>query len=772
MSTAFDTPDPGDLLEIENLTQVFDPINALEDGSAQWAGNTGGSADAYTASITPAPASLTAGLLVKVRIHAANTGASTLNLNGLGATAIRLLNAALAGGELAANATYILIYDGTYWQIIGGGGSGGSGGSVAIGDITDWPAGVDATEVGYLNGVTSAIQTQLDSKAASSHTHAASAITSGELALAQGGTGADLSATGGSGQYVKQNSAGGVLTVGTISASDLPSSIDAAKIADGSVSNTEFQYIGGVTSDVQTQLNAKPNISLLTTAGDIIYRDGSGWQRLPIGTAGQVLKVNSGADAPEWGGVAAGDLPTGIDAAKIADGSVSNTEFQYLGSVTSNIQTQLNAKEATITTLSTTKGGLGLNAGSSDGYPKFASGTVTIGNIAASDLPTGIDAAKLADGSVSNTELQYINSVTSNVQTQLDAKVALSTLTTAGDLAYRDGSTWTRLPIGTAGQVLKVNSGATAPEWGAASGGSAALTDLTDVTITTPAEGEVLRKSAGDWVNAALTASDIATGRLARARMPSDINSNLSAHLVDGRIRKLRSLSLASGENDLGTPASGKRWLLLSAHAVNPTGGSITLTAKIKNASVYWPGGAGNAIGATSHGQILASLVALPVFDNTDTLSIHASASGAAVEVSVLEFADTSALKSAKLWDLSTGHNTLYTCPSGYSAVCVGARGSSTIPYALSPYETLYYRNDSGGTRTYSWALVDSGDTPDTPGAGANALQGVAATLSTGNLSAIGQGFIGFEAGDYLSINVDSGTGSQAAWTNLLEVLL
>ena len=39
----------------------------------------------------------------------------------------------------------------------------------------------------------------------------------------------------------------------------------------------------------------------LTTQGDILYRDGSGLQRLPKGTAGQVLKINSGATAPEWG---------------------------------------------------------------------------------------------------------------------------------------------------------------------------------------------------------------------------------------------------------------------------------------------------------------------------------------------------------------------------------------------------------------------------------------------------------------------------------------
>lgn len=40
-----------------------------------------------------------------------------------------------------------------------------AGSNPAIADITDWPAGVDATEVGYLNGVTSAIQTQMDAKA-------------------------------------------------------------------------------------------------------------------------------------------------------------------------------------------------------------------------------------------------------------------------------------------------------------------------------------------------------------------------------------------------------------------------------------------------------------------------------------------------------------------------------------------------------------------------------------------------------------------------------
>lgn len=36
---------------------------------------------------------------------------------------------------------------------------------------------------------------------------------------------------------------------------------------------------------------------------------------------------------------------------------------------------------------------------------------------------------------------------------------------TAGDILYFNGSNWVKLSIGTAGQVLTVNAGATAPEW-------------------------------------------------------------------------------------------------------------------------------------------------------------------------------------------------------------------------------------------------------------------------------------------------------------------
>lgn len=77
----------------------------------------------------------------------------------------------------------------------------------------------------------------------------ASIITSGQLALARGGTGSDLSGTGGTGEYVKQTTSGGDLSVGAIGAADLPlattSAFGAVKpdgstitISDGVISST------------------------------------------------------------------------------------------------------------------------------------------------------------------------------------------------------------------------------------------------------------------------------------------------------------------------------------------------------------------------------------------------------------------------------------------------------------------------------------------------------------------------------------------------------
>ena len=65
----------------------------------------------------------------------------------------------------------------------------------------------------------------------------------------------------------------------------------------------------------------------LTTQGDILYRDGSGLQRLPKGTAGQVLQMNSGATAPEYGTVSSDYVKLGETAVTSAVARVDFTSI-------------------------------------------------------------------------------------------------------------------------------------------------------------------------------------------------------------------------------------------------------------------------------------------------------------------------------------------------------------------------------------------------------------------------------------------------------------
>ena len=119
--------------------------------------------------------------------------------------------------------------------------------------------------------------------------------------------------------------------------------IDATKIADGSVTSAEFQFINSLSSNAQTQIDSKQ---------------------------------------------ATIDASNRLNANLIHDGSVSNTEFGYLDGVTSPIQTQINTKQATI------------------------------------DSSSRLNANLVGDGSVDNTEFGYINGVTSAIQTQIDAKAS------------------------------------------------------------------------------------------------------------------------------------------------------------------------------------------------------------------------------------------------------------------------------------------------------------------------------------------------------------
>ena len=68
---------------------------------------------------------------------------------------------------------------------------------------------------------------------------------------------------------------------------------DASKIADGSVNNTEFQHLDGVTSDIQTQMNAKLAQAGGTVSGDVTFNDNAS---LYVGTGQDARFFHDGSN--------------------------------------------------------------------------------------------------------------------------------------------------------------------------------------------------------------------------------------------------------------------------------------------------------------------------------------------------------------------------------------------------------------------------------------------------------------------------------------------
>lgn len=103
----------------EKISGVYAEKPALDIQSGKWIyAVAGGSANALTATLSPVPAALTTGMALKIKIAATNTGAATLNLNGLGAKPIvRSGGLALKINDLPAGAIAELTYDGARFQL-------------------------------------------------------------------------------------------------------------------------------------------------------------------------------------------------------------------------------------------------------------------------------------------------------------------------------------------------------------------------------------------------------------------------------------------------------------------------------------------------------------------------------------------------------------------------------------------------------------------------------------------------------------------------------
>jgi hypothetical protein len=189
-----------------------------------------------------------------------------------------------------------------------------------------------ATQIGYLSTTTSDVQTQINNNRDSLRKRylGIRAINDTMFALQKwNGTATTedtvvISLANGNKNEITVNNGWTDWTInnGVVTNAKLATGIDAIKIADGSVNNTEFQYINSVTSNVQTQINGKqPNLQ---------YKD----EGTNVGSAGGITSVNftgSGVTATQSSGALTVNIPGG-------GGTSSGTfkEIRFKWGVTTN----------------------------------------------------------------------------------------------------------------------------------------------------------------------------------------------------------------------------------------------------------------------------------------------------------------------------------------------------------------------------------------------------------------------------------------------------
>jgi hypothetical protein len=165
--------------------------------------------------------------------------------------------------------------------------------------------------------------------------------------------------------------------------------------------------------------------------------------------------------------------------------------------------------------------------------------TWTIDNAAVNNdkIATAIDAAKLGDGSVSNAEFQYLNGVSSAIQTQLDGKVDENSAIT--------GATKTKITYDAKGLVTGGGDATTAD-----------IADSTDKRYVTDAQLTVIGNTSG--TNSGDNATNSQYSGLDAAKTNKLITTNrqtASYTLVLADADKLVEMNVGSA-NNLTVPAS------------------------------------------------------------------------------------------------------------------------------------------------------------------------------------------------------------------------
>lgn len=360
-----------------------------------------------------------------------------------------------------------------------------------------------------------------------------------------------------------------------------------------------------------------------------------------------------------------------------------------------------------------------------------SSGTVwTIDNGAISDakVASGIDAAKIANGTVSNTEFQYLNGVSSALQTQIDGKSSTG--------HNHDG---TYQPVDA---------------------------DLTAIAALSPSNDDIVQRKAGAWTNRtmaqvktdlALAKGDVGLGNVDNT---SDANKPISTATQTALDLKAADSAVVHDTGD--ETVAGIKTFSSSPIVPAPTTDLQAATKKYVDDAVTAGGGYTDEAAQDAVGGILTDSAEIDLTYNDATPSITASIVAASIDETKL---DASVNTSLGLADSSLQPAAIGSTVQGYDADLAAIA-------ALAPSNDDFIQRKTGAwtNRTVAQVKTDLGLTGTNSG-DQTSIVGISGTLAEFNTAISDANLIPEAGGTFTGdISVPDEVYDATAWNGSLEV--